>query len=103
MTRLFSAELGIFAGLAVIVAVIAQLFLLTRIKLDIAHNKQTLAPFEAADLYKTWGLLRLHKSIFKISVTRRLYVVSLVILWVGFLLMFVQIVFDHFQRNNMVL
>jgi hypothetical protein len=100
MTRIFSAELGIFAGLAVIVAVVAQAFLLARIRLDIAHNKQTLAPYEAADLYKTWGLLRLHKSIFKVSVTRSLYAVSLVILWVGILLMFVQIVFDHFQHNN---
>jgi hypothetical protein len=89
-------------SIVMIVTVVAHLAFFTRLKLEIIRNKQKAPEYEAKDFYIIWKLLRLHKSIFPISRTRRFYFVSIGF-WLLLVLTFIAVlVADRFLHTNLL-
>jgi len=101
MAHIVATYFEIGCSLAMIIGILGQLFLITRIKLDIIHNTKVV-PEQARDMYNYWKVLRMHKSVFPTSRTRLLFWVSQLIFFLALLMLLVQIATTHFWHNNLL-
>ena len=79
MTRNFFSYLQICFSIALFVGGFGMLFFTAKMKLDVIHNRQV-TPEESKEMYNSWKLVRIHRSIFPESGKRKLFWTSWAIL-----------------------
>jgi hypothetical protein len=90
MTHTFINFLNLDPGILLIIGFLSQMFLISRMKLEIIRKMQ-LTPEQAQDSYNYWKLLRMHKSVIPTSRIRPLFWASLVTILLGSSMMIFQL------------
>jgi hypothetical protein len=76
MTAPFAYEFGMWCFLLFLVATVASIALFTRLNLDVIRGDKKASGYEFGKSYAVRQILRMHKTLFKKSWTRRIFRIS---------------------------
>ena len=102
MTRIFAAELEVLCSSAFIVIVLAEGVLASLLKLEVIRGDQAISGHEMGRSYGNLELLRMHKSLFKISWKRCIFYISAGALLLAVVTFMVLYVNESFMDNKLL-
>jgi hypothetical protein len=98
MIRLFAADVELWCAIAELVSVLAGAYFLLRLRSEISCGDRSISGFVLGQSYGIRQLLRMHKSLFQNSWTRRLFCISFGIWLLGSIGIVAIAADDHYQR-----